>query len=73
MDAISKLTPHQYYKGLNNRFDNRVKKLLKQGYKYNKELVGFVYKNFKNSFISNATIMHSDKRHFNYLLINTKI
>lgn len=73
MKTIDKLTAQQYYKGLNNRFDNRVKKLLKQGYKYNKELVGFVYKNFKNSFISNATIMHSDKRHFNYLLIDTKI
>jgi len=33
---IQSLTPNQYYKGLNNRYDNRVKKLKKQGFSLNR-------------------------------------
>ncbi len=61
---MRELTNNQYYKGLNNRFDNRCKKLRKLGYKYNKDKAGYTYGNMPSSLIHNAVIMHSDKRHF---------
>lgn len=67
---INTLTPKQYYKGLSNRFDNRVKKLIRDGWKYNKETVSFEKKSIFSSrrfSIGNAEIMHSDKRHFNVI------
>ena len=71
---MQNLTNHQYYKGLNNRFDNRVKKLLKAGLFYDKNLIGFRVKNRiqtnPNNYILNSIIMHSDKRHFNLILNN---
>lgn len=71
---MNNLTSHQYYKGLNNRFDNRVKKLLKAGLFYDKDLIGFRVKNRMqtnpNNYILNSVIMHSDKRHFNLILNN---
>jgi hypothetical protein len=71
---MENLTNYQYYKGLNNRFDNRVKKLLKAGLFYDKDLIGFRVKNRMqtnpNNYILNSVIMHSDKRHFNLILKN---
>jgi len=71
---MNSLTNHQYYKGLNNRFDNRVKKLVKAGLFYDKELIGFRVRNRNqsnpNNYILNSIIMHSDKRHFNLTLNN---
>ena len=70
--SINDLTSNQYYKGLNNRFDNRVKKLLKLGFSYNKERVAFknpIWSELSpNAYISTSTIMHCDKRHFNNLI-----
>ena len=70
--SINDLTSNQYYKGLNNRFDNRVKKLFKLGFVYNRDKVAFkspLYTETNpNAWISNSTIMHSDKRHFNKLI-----
>lgn len=65
---MKNLTDNQYYKGLNNRFDNRCKKLIKIGYKYNNDKVGYIFRNMPSSLISNAIIMHADKRHFNKLI-----
>jgi hypothetical protein len=70
--SINELSSNQYYKGLNNRFDNRCKKLRKLGYIYNKELNIFK-PNFciNSSFhIGTAEIMYSDKRHFNRIIQN---
>ena len=68
---MQNLTKNQYYKGLNNRFDNRVKKLIKNGFYYDPILIGFRLKNRpqtnNNNFILNSVVMHSDKNHFNNL------
>jgi hypothetical protein len=68
---MQNLTKKQYYKGLNNRFDNRVKKLLKNDFYYDPILVGFRLKNRpqtnNSNFILNSVVMHSDKNHFNNL------
>lgn len=69
---LSELTSNQYYKGLNNRFDNRVKKLLRKGFTYCREKAAYKDPRWistnPNAYVSNSVIMHSDKRHFNSLL-----
>ena len=75
--AISKkdLSQNQYYKGLNNRFDNRIKKLLRAKYSYSKQYNGW-YKgsNPENEkkqgrMIDNASILYAENRAFNDLFL----
>ena len=72
MKTVKELTDNQYYKGLNNRFDNRVKKLFKKGFSYDKERNSFKDPRWistnANAWLAMSVIMHSDKRHFNSLL-----
>jgi len=68
---IQSLTPNQYYKGLNNRYDNRVKKLKKQGFSLNREYMTWYKRSFNmtdlknHRLMSNEFVMHSDNRAFN--------
>jgi hypothetical protein len=67
----SDLTQNQYYKGLNNRFDNRVKKLMRAKYSYSVEYRGWYRgsnpKNERNTgrMIDNASVMYAENRAFN--------
>jgi hypothetical protein len=80
LGAIKDLTSNQYYRGLNKRFDNRVKKLSRAGFYYDKEYNAFIPKKYKNKEakfkehykISNELIMHADNRVFNNLIIRNK-
>jgi len=67
--TINELTSNQYYRGLNNRFDNRVKKMLKLGFVHLKESNSFkgLYSSALNT-IPASVIMHCDKRHFNQII-----
>ena len=67
---ILTLSSNQYYKGLNNRYDNRVKKLKKLGFSLNREYMQwykkyFTIPDFKNGRVmSNEFVYHSDNRSF---------
>ena len=68
---LMKLTSNQYYKGLNNRFEKRVSKLRKAGFKYDKSLPGFYPKKStydaakrRGAFLHNQFVMHADERAF---------
>ena len=61
-----------YFKFLNERFDKRVKVLLRNGFLYDKEHVCFT-KNLDRGFelgnyLSNGTIMHCEDAYFDYVL-----
>lgn len=68
---LQSLTPNQYYKGLNNRYDNRLKKLKKDGFSLNREYMTWYKKSFNmtdlknHRLMSNEFVMHSDNRAFN--------
>jgi hypothetical protein len=77
LGAIDKrdLSQNQYYKGLNNRFDNRTKKLMRAKYSYSKKYNGW-YKgsNFENEkkqgrMIDNASVMYAENRAFNDMFL----
>ena len=67
---INSLTPNQYYKGLNNRYDNRLKKLKKDGFLLNREYMTWYKRSFNmtdlknHRLMSNEFVMHSDNRAF---------
>lgn len=74
---LKSLTSNQYYKGLNNRFDKRVKKLKKLNAQYSREEKGFYPKGqFKGQeidlkralkrgyFMDNTFLMFADNRAF---------
>ena len=67
---INSLTPNQYYKGLNNRYDNRLKKLKKDGFLLNREYMTWYKRSFNMTdlknlrLMSNEFVMHSDNRAF---------
>jgi len=67
---LQSLTSNQYYKGLNNRYDNRLKKLMKAGFSLNREFMAwykgtFYINDLKNHrLMSNEFVMHSDNRAF---------
>ena len=75
LGAVKKdLTSNQYYKGLNNRFDNRVTKLKRAKYKYSKEFNGWYRVNpsseKKNGrLIDNASVMYAENRAFNDIFL----
>jgi len=73
MRKIDNITLTQYYKGLNNRFDNRIKKLIKLGYLYFKEEVQFKVRPSQIYGISNSQVMHMDKRAWNNLFTNNRV
>jgi len=65
---INTLTSNQFYKGLNNRYDNRVKKLKKIGWKYDRQeqtwsadtgIMSIILQKMSNEFV-----YHADKRAF---------
>ena len=67
--TLKSLTSNQYYKGLNNRYDNRLKKLMKLGLKLNREYMmwhksdQFSINDAKNHrYMTNEFVMHSDNR-----------
>jgi len=69
-NKINTLTSNQYYKGLNNRYDNRIKALIKSGFLLNREFMVW-YKNpfrqidLKNHrLLSNEFVFHADKRSY---------
>jgi len=71
LGAIKDLTKNQYYKGLNNRFDNRIKKLIRAKYKFSKKHNGW-YKGWNEEnekkqgrMILNPSILFADNRAFN--------
>ena len=75
LGAINDLNKNQYYKGINNRYDNRVKKLMRAKYSYSKKYNGW-YKgsNFENEkkqarMIENASVMFADNRAFNDMFL----
>lgn len=62
---------NEYYKKLNERFDERVQILISKGYKYYKEFTCFSKseRSARNHCgISNGVIMHCDDYHFNNIL-----
>jgi len=65
MANLKNLTSNQIYKGLNNRFDNRVRKMIKLGFRYNKELVCFEKGPYNKVVINNTFVMYVDKFFFN--------
>ena len=69
---LKSLTSNQYYKGLNNRFEKRVSKLIKAGYRYDKEFPGFypstiskMVAKSRGRLLHNQFVMHADSRAFN--------
>jgi hypothetical protein len=74
-NKISSLTSNQYYGGLNNRYDKRAKKLMKIGFKLNRELMAwhvrpyseFTIKDLTSArmLIPNGFVMYADNRAFN--------
>lgn len=64
--SIKELTSNQYYKGLNNRFDNRVKKLKSLGFSFDNDEKFFYqktnYAGIKLRRVDLTFIMHADKR-----------
>ena len=67
--TINDLTSNQYYRGLNKRFDNRVKKMLKRGFVYLKDSNSFngLYSSVLNA-VPAPVVMHCDKRHFEQII-----
>lgn len=67
---LQSLTTNQYYKGLNNRYDNRIKKLMKAGFSLNREYMNWYKGTFRindlknHRLMSNEFVMHSDNRAF---------
>jgi len=68
---LRSLTSNQYYKGLNNRYDKRLKKLTKMGLKLNREYMlwyrtsPITQSDIKNHrLMSNEFVMHADDRAF---------
>lgn len=65
------LTKNQYYKGLNNRFDNRVKKLMRAKYSYSKKHNGWYRGGNEDNekkqgrMIYNSAVMYAENRAFN--------
>ena len=75
LGAVKDLSSNQYYKGLNNRYDNRVNKLMRAKYSYSKKYNGW-YKgsNFENEkkngrLIDNASVMYAENRAFNDIFL----
>ena len=68
---LQSLTSNQYYKGLNNRYDNRIKKLMKASFLLNREFMvwykgTFYISDLKNHrLMSNEFVFHADNRAFN--------
>ena len=69
---LKSLTSNQYYKGLNNRYEKRLKKLISLGIKLNREfMLWHKSKDFNNiyaknhRYMTNEFVMHSDDRAFN--------
>ena len=61
--AFHGLTENQYYGGLNNRFDRRVRMLLRAGYTYSES--GWNRGGFRPGYrILSSHVMHADKRAF---------
>jgi len=69
-NKLQSLTSNQYYKGLNNRYDNRVKKLKKNGFSLNREYMTWYKRSFNmtdlknHRLMSNEFVFHSDNRSF---------
>ena len=67
---IQSLTSNQYYKGLNNRYDNRLKKLMKAGFLLNREYMTWYKGTFRiidlktHRLMSNEFVFHADNRAF---------
>ena len=66
---LRSLTSNQYYKGLNNRYDKRLKKLMKMGLKLNREYMMWHKSDMFNlldaknhRYMTNEFVMHSDDR-----------
>ena len=71
VSKINTITSNQYYKGLNNRYDNRFKKLRKLGFKLHREFMVWYIKDPITNIdikmgrgISNEFVYHADKRSF---------
>lgn len=60
---MKNITSHQYYRGLNRRFDKRVFELIRLGARF-KDGVWANPRGLKASTVANATIMHADRRHW---------
>jgi len=67
---LMNLTSNQYYKGLNNRYDNRYNKLRKLGFKLDRERMLWHIQRITQSDVNNGRLMsnefvyHADKRSF---------
>lgn len=62
MSKIMQLSSHEYYHGLNRRFDKRVERLQHLGFKYDKQAPGMRNGPFERHLLTNTFIMHADRR-----------
>jgi hypothetical protein len=75
LGAVKDLTSNQYYKGLNNRFDNRSTKLRRAKYKFSKEYNGWYQGSNPDNekkmgrMISSSVVMYAENRAFNDLFL----
>jgi hypothetical protein len=70
---LSDLTTHQYYRGLNRRFDRRARQLARMRFKYAAGRARFERGGWHAAYVTTSAVMHADRRAWFDILRNPPI